>query len=341
MPDNNAVYAQRHYEAACDNFEQGQYEKALEQIRKAIERAPQNPDYHSTRAIFLHKMNDLASAIEAYRHALEISPNHTFSHFNLGLIYMKMGKPVDAIKEWEAVLRLKPNDVDSLFNVAVALSQLGRINESVPFYERVLRFNPDHVQSHQNLGLIFRDQKQFAKARKHLLRLQELDATYVELVDQEIERLGEQEFLDQVVATQTNLDTLESDLAGLGTKDSDADRVSLALMAILRSDFSAALDVANEILVTEPDNLQARLVKGQALAGLGQNHDAIALFMAITTENPDCAEGFFHLGNLFLGLGELTQALDHFQRVKGLEGHFPLIDENLAAIQRRLAREEG
>jgi len=333
MTDRNATYAQRYYEAALDLFEHGQYDKALEHIDKAVASQPRNADLLSTRGVFLHKMNDLTGAIEAYRKAVEIQPRHTFSRFNLGLIFMKIGRILEAIQEWEAVIRINPKDVDAIFNIAVALAQIGRRRESIPFYEKVIQLKPSHVQAHQNLGIIFRDEHQFAKAKHYLQELRELDSTYSEVVATEIRRCEEQEFLNSI----TTMD--EPGMTRNLLASEPGKRVSTleaALAAIIARDFSKALSLAEQILAANPEDLQARIVKGQAMGYLGQTNEAVALFMSITAENPVCAEAFFQLGNLFLCLNQLPEALDAFERVRRIDSAFASIDANVQSLQKRL-----
>ncbi len=339
MAEKN-TYAQRFYEAALEFFESGQYAKALDHIQKAIAKARNNADFVSTKGVFLHKMNDLVGAIEAYREAVQINPRHTFAHFNLGLILMKMGKVTEAINEWEAVIRVNPRDVDAIFNIAVALAQVGRRREAIPFFEKVLQLKPEHVQAHQNLGIIYRDENQFAKAKHHLRRLRELDSTYSEVVSTEIARCDEQEFLNRM--SQDNLGRIAKEFAssrlGKGGTGSEAagGLVADALMALLNEDFGEAQRLADQALAVVPGDIQARLVRGQARYRLGLNNDAIADFLAVTQEHPDVAEAFFLLGTVFLAIGELEQALDNFQRVARLEPTYPLIEDNIASIEEKL-----
>ncbi|RCK81118.1 MAG: TPR repeat protein [Candidatus Ozemobacter sibiricus] len=334
------TYAQRFYEAALEFFESGQYAKALDHIQKAIAKAPSNADYVSTKGVFLHKMNDLAGAIEAYREAIQINPQHTFAHFNLGLILMKLGKITEAINEWEAVIRINPRDVDAIFNIAVALAQTGRRREAIPFFEKVLQLKPEHVQAHQNLGIIYRDEHQFDKARHHLRRLRELDSTYSEVVSTEIARCDEQEFLARL--SQDNLGRIAREVAGgaagkagAGAPDSGGP-VAAALVALINEDFGEALRLAEQALAAAPDDSQALLLRGQARFRLGQHQDAIADFQAVAQAHPDSAEAFFHLGTVYLALGELEAALENFQRVARLEPTYPLIEDNIASIEEKL-----
>ncbi|HEY9069893.1 MAG TPA: tetratricopeptide repeat protein [Candidatus Ozemobacteraceae bacterium] len=335
MTDRNATYAQRYYEAALDFFERGQYDKALEHIDKAISTQPKNADLLSTRGVFLHKMNDLTGAIEAYRKAIEVQPKHSFSRFNLGLIFMKIGRVLEAIQEWETVIRANPQDVDAIFNIAVALAQIGRRKESIPFYEKVLQIKPTHIQAHQNLGILYRDENQFAKAKQHLIALKELDSTYSEVVASEIRRCDEQEFLLRLTTQTETTIPKEVLLPGRGEP---SDILSEALTAVIEGEHTKALSLANEVLAAQPGDVQALIVKGQALAGIGQTNEAIALFMALAAEHPDSTDAHFHLGNLFLGLDQLSDALDAFDRVRRLDPSFPSIDANIQSLQERLGR---
>lgn len=331
MANLNNTYAQRHYESALDFFEQGQYDKALQQIDKAIQKSPENPDMYSTRGVFLHRMNDIVHAIEAYKTALKVAPDHTFSHYNLGLIYMKQNKTLQAIQEWEAVIRIKPSDTDAIFNIAVALSHMGKSKQAVPFYQKVLQIAPDHVQTHQNLGVIYRDEGDFARAKFHLKKLRDLDSTYMEVVESEIIKCEEQEFLSKLTndnqkLSDSILDNAESNLA-------------VALMALIEENFDTALEHAEKSLALNSDDLQARLIQGQALNGLAKSSDAIAVFMRILTDAPDTVDAMFHLGNIFLGMGDLEKALGYFERIKKFAPDHSMIDENINSIKSKLAQE--
>ena len=327
MASLNNTYAQRHYESALDLFEQGQYDKALQQIDKAIKNSPNNPDFYSTKGVFLHRMNDIAHAIDAYQAAIRVAPDHTFSHYNLGLIYMKLNKVVQAIQEWEAVIHARPRDTDAIFNIAVALSHLGKSKQAVPFYEKVIELDPGHVQSHQNLGVIYRDEGNYVKAKHHLKRLRELDSTYMEVVESEITKCEEQEFLKK----------LESDnLRISGSLLEDDSLINNALIAVIEGHFDKSLEYTEKHLELFPDDIQARLIQGQALCGLSRNSDAIAVFMRILVDSPECLDALFHLGNIFLGLGEMEKALEYYEKLKKLDSDHSLVDENIRNIKDKL-----
>ncbi len=328
MANLNSTYAQRHYESALDFFEQGQYDKALQQIDKAIKNSPNNPDFYSTKGVFLHRMNDIVHAIDAYQSAIKVAPDHTFSHYNLGLIYMKLNKVVQAIQEWEAVIHVKPRDTDAIFNIAVALSHLGKSKQAIPFYRKVIEIEPGHIQAHQNLGVIYRDEGDFVKAKYHLQKLRELDSTYMEVVAAEIIKCEEQEFLRKLEDDNQRI----SDIVGEETDN----LLSNALIAVIEEDFDKALAYTEKYLIVAPEDVQARLIQGQAMCGLSRNADAIAIFMRILVDSPDCLDAMFHLGNVFLGLGDLHKALEYYEKLKAADSDYPLVDENIRSIRAKL-----
>ena len=326
MANIKETYAQRHYESALDYFEQGNYDKALQQIDNAIQKSPNNPDYYSTKGVFLHRMNDIPRAIQAYQKAIEVFPGHTFSHYNLGIIFMKDGKILQAIQQWEEVIKNKPDDVDSIFNIAVALSKLGKSKQAIPFYKKVLEYDPGHVMTHQNLAVIYRDENDFANAKKHFNILKDLDSTYSEVVDKEIFRCEEQEFLAKIEEEKKEAANF------IGTGDNSD--MGKALSSLIKEDFDNALDFANIILSDAPDDKNALLVKAQALAGMYKSEEALKILERVVDLYPNELEAYFQLGTISLNLGKYSQAMDYFQKIKKLDSNYPLIDENLDIIRK-------
>lgn len=241
---------------------------------------------------------------------------------------MKLNKVVQAIQEWEAVIHVRPRDADAIFNIAVALSHLGKSKQAIPFYQKVIEIEPGHVQAHQNLGVIYRDEGDFIKAKYHLRKLRELDSTYIEVVEAEIIKCEEQEFLKKLEADNQRI-------SGVFEEDSDS-QLSNALIAIIEGQFDKALSFAQQHLAVNPEDIQARLIQGQAFCGLSRNADAIAIFMRILVDSPECLDAMFHLGNIFLGMGELRKALEYYERLQTADRDYPLAEENITSIRAKL-----
>ncbi len=328
MANIKETYAQRHYESALDYFEQGNYDKALQQIDNAIQKSPSNPDYYSTKGVFLHRMNNIPQAVNAYQKAIEVFPGHTFSHYNLGIIFMKEGKILQAIQQWEEVIKNKPDDVDSIFNIAVALSQLGKSKQAIPFYKKVLEYDPSHVMTHQNLGVIYRDEHDYVQAKMHFNILKDLDSTYSEVVEKEIFRCEEQEFLAKIEAekkqTTSCLDTDENSI------------VEKAFSALIEEEYGKALGFSEQILKESPDDKNALLIKAQSLAGLLRYDEALQVYNNIIELSPREVEVLFQMGVLYSNIGKYNEAMDSFLKVRKIDANYPLIEENIESLKRNI-----
>lgn len=338
MVNINETYAQRHYESALDYFEQGNYTKALQQIDNAIQKSPNNPDFYSTKGVFLHRMNDLPKAVEAYEDAIRVYPGHIFSHYNLGLIFMKEGKVLQAIQQWEVVVKNKPDDIDSIFNIAVAFSKLGKLKQAIPLFNRVLELEPQHIMTHQNLGVIYRDEHNYTQAKEHFNRLKELDSTYSEVVDKEILRCEEKEFLEKMESDKR----FTANIVGTG----DDSNLGRALSALVAENYEKALDYANisldfakQMNQTSSDDKIAYMVKGQALTGMEMYKEALVAFENALKINPTDGEVYFQMGIVSVNMGKMAQALDYFMQAQKLEPNMPLVAENIQSVRNYLEAE--
>lgn len=334
MANIKETYAQRHFESALEYFEQGNYEKALQQIDNAIQKSPNNPDYYSTKGVFLHRMNNIPRAIEAYFKAIQVFPGHTFSHYNLGIIYMKAGKVLQAIQQWEEVVKYKPDDIDSIFNIAVALSKLGRYKQAIPLFNKVLEFDPGHVMTHQNLGVIYRDENDYSHAKAHFNTLKELDTTYSEVVDKEVFRCEEKEFMAKIDEEKQKI----AESAGIIDKNTMEEK---GLSALIEEDYSSALTCANLILEDNAEDKNALLMKGQALAGLQMYDDALLIFDKVSELFPKDLETYHQMGLISINMGKYKQALEFFLKLQKLNPNYPLVEENIESVKRSILEEEN
>jgi tetratricopeptide (TPR) repeat protein len=173
---------------------------------------------------------------------------------------------------------------------------------------------------------------EYTKAKLHLQRLKDLDSTYIEVVESEITRCEEQEFLARLEAQKQSIETGEF---------AEGEYLGNALMALLSEDYDKALLQAEKHLQDFPDDVQGQMILGQALQGLSKSSDAIATFMRIVAEHPEQTDALFNLGNIFLGLGELEKSLGYFSKVAELDAEYPFIKENIASIKQKVHASES
>ena len=89
-------------------------------------------------------------------------------------------------------------------------------------------------------------------------------------------------------------------------------RLLLTQNYINSSDMSKAVQSAEEVLSTQPANLQALLLRAVAWRGLREYPKAQATFEAILRANPNLGDARFHLGETFLEQQKYPQAEEAF-----------------------------
>ncbi len=113
-------------------------------------------------------------------------------------------------------------------------------------------------------------------------------------------------------------------------------KYSNALLAIVEERFDEAMQIAEKMLETSPNDDQAYIVKGQAQRGLGKPHAAIATFTHMLSKNPRSTEAMYNLGEIFQSLGQLEKALEYFERLIECDPEHSIALQNIQEIREKL-----
>jgi tetratricopeptide (TPR) repeat protein len=165
----------------------GQYDAAIDQLKRALETQPSNDDAHRTYGIVLNmqgkpeealaelqqaatfrphrwiNQNELArlyyqqrrlnDAVSAYERALEILPNDPRTYLSLGAMYLEMGEAARSLELFEKANQLAPTG-RAFLNIGTAYYRMGRFADAAEAYTRAAKFD-DAAKSpvlHGNIG---------------------------------------------------------------------------------------------------------------------------------------------------------------------------------------------
>jgi tetratricopeptide (TPR) repeat protein len=124
--------------------EQGRLDLALEQLDKALARAPAPAVVYRARARAHRKKNDLAAALDDLRRAIDAESREGPSslvaedHRERAVLLAGLNRPADMVKECDAALKLRPDFASAHRLRAEAQFQLGHLQEAVASYDRYL-----------------------------------------------------------------------------------------------------------------------------------------------------------------------------------------------------------
>jgi len=149
--------AEAHVFLAMMFMKDGDCEKALPEIRRALEQNPQVPLVNSLNGQCLmdEKRNDFPGAIAAFRAELAVDPNHFESNLFLGDLLREGGQAEEALPFLERAARLRPEDVAAKFSLGALYVALGRTQEGLPLLEQVAKVAPEHLQTQMQLAVAY------------------------------------------------------------------------------------------------------------------------------------------------------------------------------------------
>jgi len=162
-----------------DDYEQGNYEKAIAEFQKALQLEPDNTDAHRNLGTAYGALGMLEEAASAYEKAIELDPNFGEAYGDLAGIYVYLGKLPEAIAAGQKAIELTPNYATAHNNLGSAYSELEMIEEAIAEYQEAIRLDPEDPQPHNNLGLIYKSQGRLEEAimeYKEAIRLDPEDA---------------------------------------------------------------------------------------------------------------------------------------------------------------------
>ena len=156
---------------ARENFDNGEYEKAIYYYETAFE---ENPD-----TVFVLDLVDLGLAylengnydksLSIFEDVLEQSSSSYIGYHFLGVYYFKIDDKEKAI-EW--FLKSYENDdrtVECLFDLGLLYDELNYYDKAIEFYEKTLEIDENHFYGNLNMGAIHQERGEYELALKYAM----------------------------------------------------------------------------------------------------------------------------------------------------------------------------
>ncbi|HWM94900.1 MAG TPA: FG-GAP-like repeat-containing protein [Thermoanaerobaculia bacterium] len=117
-------------------------------------------------------------AVEELRKALELAPESPRERLNYGLALLKAGKLAEGIKELEAVQRQAPEIPHPWFKLGIVYKQESQYEKAVQQFERMVALVPDEPITHYNLGVLYKLTDRADLALRHFERAADLNSYF-------------------------------------------------------------------------------------------------------------------------------------------------------------------
>lgn len=137
------------------SIEEGESNKAVKLIEKAIARSANPQPYYSALAVALQNTNDNNRAEQACMAALEFDPSDVTALNTLGNVYGAKGKFLEAENKFREALEIQPDVPDIFFNLGNVLKEQGKFEEASHCFGAAIKLGFTSAEVFYSLGNVF------------------------------------------------------------------------------------------------------------------------------------------------------------------------------------------
>lgn len=143
--ERQQVDGKKAYIEGLQEFENKNYERALDLLSAAYVRLPENAGINFALADAYLKVDNLADAAFYGKKAAKLDPQNKWYHLKLAEIYRNAGRNEATIEALKTALRYHPKAEDILFELAQTHAAYGNLLESNQYYNKLLKLSGDDI----------------------------------------------------------------------------------------------------------------------------------------------------------------------------------------------------
>jgi len=144
--------------------QQGDQERSLELISRAIALKPDQPKFHNNLGVALRELKRLPEAQAAFSRAIALNPALNDARNNSASLLMLLGRTAEAIALYRELLAAQPDFADGWNQLGVAFKETKSPDEAARCFREVIRLAPKSMIGHVNLASALNDLKRHWEA---------------------------------------------------------------------------------------------------------------------------------------------------------------------------------
>ncbi len=189
-----AKQAQEEFSEAREKIAQGDFDGAIEILKKMIDSNPDDANAHYLLGICYQRKKQFPESVLEFEKTAELSPSFSGAYHQLGFSYQQQKEWTKALDFYAKAIELDPKSVESFYNRGLILFQQGNVEESLVEFERALELKPDDPEFLEMAGRCYIHQADFKRAIEYLekAKLNSSDQTKIEFLDDLVSKLREQ-----------------------------------------------------------------------------------------------------------------------------------------------------
>lgn len=285
--------------------------------------------------MMVYGRSDLATkAIDEFRAAVEADPTSEYLTSGLAELYDKTGRKHDAVLEVQDILKRDPNNLQAHKLLgSIYLRSLGEeqssegsqntLHDAIEQYQEITKLEPDSVDDHLLLGRLYRLNNDLQKAETEFKTAVKLDPNS-----------------EEAVTTLAYLYNVEGDstrAAQVLMSIPDVSR-SAKLYSMLGStyeqqkQYKEAIKAFKRAIELDRDNLDAMRGLAENLQNDGQDQAALDQYKIIAASNPEDAQTYARMGEIYRKQGKYDLALSNLEKAQSMVPDLEEVSYDIATV---------
>ena len=162
-------------------IEKGIWDETYPHLKAAVEMNPHYAQGYNHLGIYYIRNKKYMEAINNFKKALQIDFDLTEAHYNLASLYMERKEYNMALSHFKEVILAKPNDYETYYFMGLCHIHLGLEKEAESFFTESFSLKPDYIPPAVNLCKLLIKKDDYTKAKNILLRILKTDSSFPEV----------------------------------------------------------------------------------------------------------------------------------------------------------------
>jgi type IV pilus assembly protein PilF len=169
--------ALNHLNLAVGYYQQGQWQSALDDIKKALLANPDLADAYGVRALIYMEMGEINLSEENFLHALLLVPGNPDYSNNYGWLLCQNGRVPQSMPYFEVAMKSRTyqSPAKAFNNAALCNLKLKDAAAAERYFLQAFQIDPRNPVTNVNLAKIYFDRKDYDRARFYIGRVPEAD----------------------------------------------------------------------------------------------------------------------------------------------------------------------
>ena len=229
--------------------------EAVKDYKKALELEPDNSDAMTGLAMVYADLGDTKAAADLLRKVADKDPSPR-SLTNLAGVYEQLKDYSLAAETLRRALEQQPGNADLKHALAQDLLLSDQLDDALKTYKELVDEDPKDEQSLLRMSQIYRQKRDFAKAREAATKAKELDPTNLEIQYNDVNLLeAEGKIPDAIAALKSILNTTEKKTYSASERSNRALLMErLGILERTIEQFNPAVEAFRQMAELDPDS---------------------------------------------------------------------------------------